>query len=304
MNISKLHQQIGSHWSAKSTKSKGKSRFWQSPTIIKHINKRVCGTSVKGRHRGLTELVKNRFPGRVFKHGVSVGCGTGNKEMSLIQQGLVEKFDLFELSEQRIKTGRIKAEELAIAGRVNFILGDALSVTDLDNRYDFINWTSSLHHMLNVRQAVEWSFNVLEEDGVFYMDEYIGPDRLQFTDEMLKLASEVRRNLPGRYLRNPRKPEQMFPRDCKAPDLGKLKERDPSEAANSSMIIGAVRDNFPDAKLIMTGGIVYFIALNDLVGNFNEKEEDDICILKLLLRIDDLLSEAGYNLCASCMAVK
>ena len=135
MNISKLQQEIGSHWSAKSTKSKGKSRFWQSPTIIKHINKRVCGTSVKGRHQGLTELVKNRFPGRVFKHGVSVGCGAGSKEMSLIQQGLVEKFDLFELSQQRIEAGRIKAAELAIAGRVNFILGDAFGETDLYNKY-------------------------------------------------------------------------------------------------------------------------------------------------------------------------
>lgn len=303
MALSNTQRQVGSYWSGREHKANPVRHFWTSPTIVRHINRRVCGVPVNGMSQGLTERLKQHFPNKRFKRGISVGCGEGIKEAKLIKQGIVETFDLFELSTDRISKGKRNAEKLEIADRMNFVHDDAFSKDDIES-YDFVNWTASLHHMFNVKQAVEWSFDILKKGGIFYMDEYVGPNHLQFTDEMLELASDIRQNLPSQYLCDPKKPDQFVPIQCKRRNLEKLLLRDPSEAADSSKIIESVQEYFPDAEIIFTGGIVYFIALDGIMGNFNEKQEDDVKFLNLLLKIDDLLSDAGHNIRASALAVK
>jgi SAM-dependent methyltransferase len=221
---------------------------------------------------------------------VSVGCGTGFKEMKLIEQGLVEKFMLFELSEERIRQGRELAERLGFSERVTFYNDDAFKRVEPCS-VDLVHWNNSLLHMLDVDHAIAWSYDVLSRGGMFYMDDYVGPSRFQWSERSLEIASRIRKIFPADYLANPYYPEgsgMVLSNVIKRPDPNIIEKKDPSEAADSERIIDSVMKWFPNAKITFTGGIAYHLALSDILSNFNEQDEKDKALLDLCMVIDEL----------------
>lgn len=299
-------KQIGEYWSGvvqKTNPTGLKLRWWQSPFIVRHINMRVCGQAVDGLSRGLVrrakELLGERAP---LTRGVSVGCGNATKELDLIKQGLVETFDLCEFSETRIAEARARAEKLGLADRVRFIHGDAFALITEAEQYDLVHWNNSLHHMFDVDEAVKWSRHVLRAGGLFFMDDFVGPTRFQWSELALNIASHVRLMLDQRFLRDPRQTDRLLNTDIRRPNPEKLRAVDPSEAADSGRIVESIRRYFPAAELMATGGIVYNLALSDVLHNFDE--EQDKTVLELLMFIDDLCADLVETLYATALAFK
>lgn len=298
-------KQIGEYWSGavhKESQAGLKLRWWQSPFIVRHINLRVCGQPVDGMSHGLMLRARQLLDGRVLGKGVSVGCGNAAKELDLIQSGLVECFDLCEFSEARIAEARARAEKLGLSDRIRFIQGDAFEQVTGCDQYDLVHWNNALHHMFDAEEAVRWSHWVLKPGGLFYMDDFVGPTRFQWSDLALNLATHVRLMLDARFLANPRKPDDRLPTDIRRPNPDKLKAVDPSEAADSGRILDSIRSHFPAVEIIATGGIVYHMALSDILHNFDE--ERDRTTLELLMFIDDLCADLVETLYATALAFK
>lgn len=131
-------------------------RWWESPRIIRHVNSRICCQPIEELGAGLVSLTSQRFPGRTFSRAISVGCGTGMKEMMFVQAGLVDHFHLFELSVNRINSGEALASSLGISDRVTFHNQDGLADKGLGD-FDMVYWKHALHHMFDVDRAVAWS---------------------------------------------------------------------------------------------------------------------------------------------------
>jgi hypothetical protein len=62
--MNSLRHKIGDHWSNKGLSSSSRLRWWQSPTIIRHVNRIVCGQAIDGFSNGLHELVSECAQGR------------------------------------------------------------------------------------------------------------------------------------------------------------------------------------------------------------------------------------------------
>jgi SAM-dependent methyltransferase len=298
-----IERQISGHWSEESEKrSVLKTRWWQVPLIVRHINQRVCGRTVEGLSQGLNEVVRAKLSTSLpFAKGISIGSGNAFKELNLIRQGFVDHFDLFELSARRIEEGLETAEKWGISRKVTFHHGCGFECTS-EESVDFVHWNNSLHHMLDVDFAVSWSHKVLRAGGMFYMDDFIGPRRFQWSDRSLTIASQVRGLLPPRYLKNPNSAEALLPKQMRRPDPLKLEASDPSEAADSDRILPSVMKHFPEAEVVLTGGVIYHLALSDAIANFNEVE--DRLVLEVLLLLDDLCVELGESLYATALALK
>ena len=295
--MKKFEEKINQHWSNQNQNSQ-KLRWWQSPTIKKCINKRICDLEEEksedrenfivqsaGSNLYLKTLLKQQD--KVLKHGVSVGFGTGDKEFTLIEEGLVEKFTLFELADERIRLAEKKAKNLGIDNRIKIIRGNCFEYT-FDEKIDFVHWNNSLHHMFNVDEAIKWSYDILEDYGIFYLDDYVGPNRFQFSDEAIKICNNIRSIFPDSYLKNPFNPDIL----CETVhpfDPNEINNIDPSEAADSENILSALIKYFPNAKIIPTGGTIYTTALMDIINNFNEEDIKDKFILELLMFIDELI---------------
>lgn len=294
-------QQIATHWNSRTETIKpDRINWWQSPMVRQHVNRLISNSHSDKLGQGLVDIVKKRINGVPFEVGVSVGCGIGNKEMRLMEQGVVKRFILFDLSETR----RQKAAELAarkqLADRVE-VRGDNAFEVIAPGSVDFVHWHGSLHHMMDTFDAVRWSREVLRPGGMFYMNDFIGPTRWQWSDKALALATRVRRLLPERMLKDP-----WYPARHDTPFLSKTVARktperiikdDPSEAADSGRILDAVRHYFPDAEITLTGGLIYHLALSQIYHNINEDAEDDRAILGLLLLLDEVYLETPQVEC-------
>lgn len=289
-------KKAAAHWSTQP--NLGKTRWWSSPTIHRHINRLVCGEAIDGPWAGLEARMREFGP---FGCAVSVGCGNAWKELNLIRHGIVQSFDLYEISSVRVDQARERASALGVIDHVRFHVADAFAGAPT-RAYNLVYWNSSLHHMLDVDQAVRWSRNVLRDGGYFVMDDFVGPTRWQWSDHNLNMVARVRAALPERLLRDPRRSGQLLPRLVGRPDPAKLEAADPSEAADSDAILPAVTKYFPDAEIIFTGGCLYHLALNDVLANMDD--ELDQPLLEMILLIDEQMAAAGHTHHAVAFATK
>ena len=278
-----------------------RSRWWSHGAIIRHINKMVCGEPIEGPHQGFNRLIEKRMPAGGFRDGVSVGCGSGGKEMKLLQRNLVQRFHLFEIGEFRRDQIKAKAHEHGVADRISIHIGNAMDEAPR-SEFDLVYWNNSLHHMFDAEKAVRWSDVALKAGGCFAMDDFVGPTRFQWSDAEIEIASRVRGLLPDRFLVNPKSREHMLNRRVGRPSIEKMMEADPTEAADSGSIQQAVLDHFPDAAMVRTGGIIYHLALNDVLANFHD--DDDMPLLDALLLLDETLAESGRSHYAVALATK
>jgi len=192
-------QKIDNFWSKKTQKDTNKStRWWESKYIRSHINQKFSSTKTHEFSGGILNFFEKNYFTKPFKHGVSIGCGNGSKEMALLKKGIVQKFDLYELSKSRIEDGLKLAKKLDVEKQVTFYHEDAFQKDNVN--FDFIHWNNSLHHMTDTNFAVKWSYEKLIQDGVFYMDDYVGPNRFQWTSKMLSICNKVNQILPDHLL--------------------------------------------------------------------------------------------------------
>ena len=277
-----------------------RARWWSWPRIVAHQNALICGEPLPDWGAGLTREIARRWPGRRFRRAVSVGCGNGAKELELLRSGLVERFDLYEISEARIAHGRKLAAAAGLTGHVSWHTEDGIAALERGPRYDLVTWDNGLHHMPDTARAVAASVTALQPGGVFVMNDYVGPDRFQWSPRTLAYATAVRHRLPEVLLRDPADPARRLARTIGRPDRDAMIALDPSEAATSEAILPAIRRHLPDARVWMLGGAIYHLALNDVLANLDA--ERDGPLLEALLLLDLSLAELGENQYAACLA--
>ena len=116
MDNNQLLGDAGAYWSKISDNGSFSQKIsWgNSPIIRKYLCKKICGKSLDSPIKALFDRAKSLYNKIDYEIAVSVGCGDASRELSLLQQNIVQKFILFEISESRIKRIYEKAEELTI----------------------------------------------------------------------------------------------------------------------------------------------------------------------------------------------
>ncbi|ATE64798.1 class I SAM-dependent methyltransferase [Rhizorhabdus dicambivorans] len=287
------------YWSVK--RETDRTRWWHHERIHRHINRIVCGKELDQPHGGFNERIRRVMPAEGFRQAVSIGCGTGGKEMRLLRAGIVQHFDLCEIGEHRREQINRKAADFGVTDRVTIHIGDAFQ-SSFEEPFDLVYWNNALHHMIDVDHAVEWSHRVLSPGGWFVMDDFVGASRFQWSDEDLQTASRVRELLPERFLLSPRPGAGPLSRQLTRPSIDAMLRTDPSEAADSARILPSLKRVFPGAQILLTGGVVYHLALSDVLTNFDD--EQDVPLLDALLLLDDELARMGRTHYAVALASK
>lgn len=287
-----VEKEIGKYWSKVSKTGRLKrTNWWDSDLIKKHVNRMVSGKdNLKNLSDGLNSILIKKLDGRILDNGVSVGCGDGYKEMCLLKLGILKHFMLFEFSNERIKRGIELSRKLNIENRVTFKNGNAFEFFKTES-VDLVHWNNSLHHMFDVDKAVKWSYDILKNRGVFYMDDFVGPSRFQWSDKSIDIANRIRSILPQKYFLDYSNKNKYIDKKV---DRYKILE-DPSEAADSKNILNSVKKWFPNVEIILTGGIIYHLSLNKILYNFDENNDYDKSMLELLMLIDELYVKAGID---------
>lgn len=297
----KYMKQVGEAWNKKNN-IQGRKAWWNSEQIIRHINYLVCGEKIDGWNAGAIRCLKAIRSKYVV--ALSIGCGTANKEMQLLEQGIVDKFVCFELSEERIEIGQQQAIRKGIEGRIEFYKEDFFTSEYRNMKFDLVFWDNSLHHMPDVYDAVKVSKEVLKQDGIFFCNDYIGESRFQWSDEKLNYVNQIRDNLEeSLFITEDRiffTKDNVLQRHKRRPTIERMMETDPSEAADSENILPAINEYFKNPKITMLGGVVYMLALDRIIENIPENSD----LLEKLILEDAAAMQKGMSLYAFVLARK
>ena len=258
------------------------TNWWSSQACLAYYNEAVCGKPLTEPSEGCRRRLKDVLRGRVLARGLSVGCGTGSKEMALLTEGLVERFDLWEIASNIAEAGTADAKARGVADRVTYHVGDAFDTTPA-GAYDLVYWDHSLHHMSDVDAALSWSVAALKPGGFILINDYIGPNRLQFTRPEVDRANAFRQRhgVPGRT--------------AYATTFTRLRQwrRDPSEAPQSERIVEAVARRLPGSRLEPIGG-TFLNMLGGQVVPLSRGADNEI-VLAMIAEDGQLREEGSFH---------
>ncbi|NKL63121.1 class I SAM-dependent methyltransferase [Rhizobium leguminosarum] len=182
--------------------------------------------------------------GQEFRSMASICCGTGILERWLDERYRWRKvkIDGYDISEGSLKIARGLAGP---SSRVQYRQSDANQMNIGNGVYDVVFAHGALHHVENLEHCLEATDRALKHGGLFYVNDYIGPSRFQWTSVQTQRANEFLAGIPDEYLAR---------RDIFKVDPTELAEMDPSEAVRAGEIEAAVREQFDVLEVIPRGG--------------------------------------------------
>lgn len=243
------------------------------PAVRAWINRRVSGDPSLWPIACLRQILPGRLP---LARALSVGCGVGNLERSLLDLGFVSSVTGIDESPEAIEEARHRAAEAGFADRVRYVAGDARAALSAERRLDAVFFHGSLHHFEHVGELLENVRAALKPGGVLYLDEYIGPSRDEWTLGLLARLNLVYRLLPRGSRRT---------RLVRAP----VDREDPTEARESSRIPREVASRFRVLARRDYGGNLGHVIYPNLLRPGEAFEQ----AVAQLLRREDLLAGRG-----------
>lgn len=168
---------------------------------------------------------------RRFDRALSIGCGAGALERQLIERGVVRSIDAFDGSVVSLREARRAADATGHGDRIRYFAADFNEPALPRRRYDIVFFHQSAHHVGKLEKLNRAVLRTLKPDGLVYLDEYVGPSRFDWKDDLVTAQrAEFAAIDPALRLRD----DLPYP----------IQEDDPSEAIRSSDIEGQLRIGF------------------------------------------------------------
>lgn len=231
------------------------------PLIRTYINESLSGSP----HGWPLNWFAEWLNGRTFQRALSVGCGSGGLERDLITRGICEEIDAFDGSAESIRIAREEAGRAGMGDQIRYWVGDFNAPRLASNAYDAVFAHHSMHHVAKLEKLYRALLRALKPDGLFYMDEYIGPSRHEWTDENFATHRAIYDALPrsARTVELLPMPIQPF---------------DPSEAIRSAEIVPELRVGFEIVEKRNYGGnvlsVMYTFTDGSVTAELIERERE------------------------------
>lgn len=242
-------------------------------------------------------LLSERVRPGVLRNAISIGCGTGHKELKIMQAGFVEHFTLVEIVPDLLDAAQTMYAEAGMKDRATFVLGDYRTAMT-SQAFDLVYFDNALHHMYDVKSVISDMIGLINPTGFFLMDDFVGPTYHQFTEERYRYAEHVRSLLPASTFES----GAILPTLSRIPTQAYL-DADPSEACDSSSILPAIARWMPGAEIIPTGGLIYYLAGRELYHELTKAPDRDDAIIRLMFELDRVLVRANPELTCYALAI-
>ena len=243
------------------------SDIWMGhPAVRAAINRRVTGDAGTWPIRGLAYLLAGRLP---IRTALSIGCGTGGLERSLLVEGIATDITGIDMSEAAL------AEARRLGPEIRYMATDARAFLE-GQSFDAIFFHQSLHHFDDLDDLMTRVKNALAPNGFLYIDEYVGPSRDEWSPWKLTLPNLFYRSLPLGTRRA---------KIVRAP----INRDDPTEAIRSSQIVDAILRRFRIIHRRDYGGNLLSLLYPNMRRNAPRFDE----AVQRLIKIEDRMLEKG-----------
>lgn len=225
-----------------------------------------------------------RMPAEI---GLSLGCGGGHVERALLDLGAARRMRGLDASTGSVELARKLAERAGCADRADYEVADLDRVQLPAASYDFVVAKMSLHHFSRLEHVYDQVSASLRPGGVFLVNEFVGPDRFQWTERQLRLANEWLDALPQQIRRRVPVPA------IRRPTLAEMQADDPTESVRSSEVMPRLRERFEIIEEKPYGGTVLQLLLAAALPAFDLADRHHREILRHWCEQEGRLLDAG-----------
>ena len=262
------------------------TNWWDIPDVQKRWNSLISGNSAVDSHRYIS---KKYFAKRRTLRGISLGCGSGERELRWAKASRNLLIDAYDRSAERIAQAVTNAEKGKLSGRVKFHVADVHTLDLAASTYDVVFTEGSLHHFSPVNSILEKISHWLKPGGLFIVNEYVGPSRFQWTKKQLEIVNSVLGTLPERFKTTYR--SNAIKRKVYRPGRLSMWLSDPSEAAESSSIVSLLQSKFKIVEFKEYGGAILQLLFKDIAQNFRTEDAETKRLLQYCFEAEDVSME-------------
>ena len=261
------------------------------PEVVARITERVTGDPSVTPWEWFFRRVALHRP-LPMKRVLVLGCGQGYLERGIAKLGLAESIVAIDLSPRILELARAQAEAEGMAN-IEYRQADMNRLPlgqpgFAPGSFDAVLGVSGVHHCADLESLYGKVATLLAPGGWFFLDEYVGPSRFQWTDTQLRLINELLDMLPPRLrmTRDGRLRAQLV-----RPTIEQMIAADPTEAVRSAEIVPLVGRHFDVVALRPYGGTILQVLLAEIAQHFLEPAERPY--LQALMAAEDELFRAG-----------
>ncbi|MGC9329496.1 MAG: class I SAM-dependent methyltransferase, partial [Candidatus Hinthialibacter sp.] len=265
--------------------------WFDSPLLSRYINRWITGSP----KQDWLDYVKSRYAAKPVSRGLNVGCGQGELERLILRRRIAECMDGFDISPAAVEIAQKKAAGEGFGGRIHYFTADANAIekSNLPRDYDIIFASMSLHHFVRLEHCLNHLNQRLASRGLLVVNEFIGPDRFQWSDEQLDAVNRILACFPHDLKANLRNPGEIKNRVAR-PSLKYMKEHMAFEAVCSQRILSALRERFHILEQRDYGGTVLQLLFEAIMGNFNEEGcREHAALVQMAAAAEELLLKSG-----------
>ncbi len=260
------------------------------PVVRGEMNRRATGQPDQDGFGALRELLLRQGQRLPLARAASLCCGTGGLERRLLAEGLLAHCIGYDLAHGALELARAAAQAAGQAAALEYRQCD-LEATGLGEQgLDLVLGYQGVHHLSRLEFVFDNVHAALRPGGIFHLQEFVGPDRFQWTDRQVAEMTAWLRSVPERYRRTP---EGQVKAAAGRASLAEMLAHDPTEAARSSMIEPLLAERFEILERRPLGGTLAMMALAGIAHNFNPAVAEDVAHLERLLHREAELMATG-----------
>jgi ubiquinone/menaquinone biosynthesis C-methylase UbiE len=261
---------------------------WNVPAVLRRRNALISGNESVSH---VDYFVDTYLVDRKSLRALSVGCGDGSRECVWARTGRFASIDACDVSPRDIDLARRRAQADGLEDVLRFDVADAYELAYEPESFDLIIGEDSLHHLTPLDDLFARFERSLRPDGMLFVNEYVGPRRLQIRPRELQAANALVSLLP-----------ESLRRDWEAGGIkrqvepaGRLRVylKDPSEAVESDRIVPLLRQRFEVIEEKPYGEAIIDPVLLSIAPNFTDDAPLAQKALDLMFAAEELLMEAG-----------
>jgi SAM-dependent methyltransferase len=230
----------------------------------------------------------------VLKSGlsmVSIGCGSGHIEETLIRQfdWPISHFTGLDYDAELRKSAQTRFADMDLDSDFEFF--DFNNPTYTDATYDIVFTCHAIHHATDLERFLPYMNGLLKPDGLIIGIDFFGPTRFQVDYEVKKILRELDCLLPPELKRDLRG-DDLVVQDIGFDTIADVRNADISESVRSSDLRTLLFSNFDVHEIKPMGGTLLRWLLQYRAGNFDHANHSHRTIASLLAYIEQSMIES------------
>jgi len=256
-----------------------------SPVVRRYLHALVSGDPACD---WLTWVEHAHLPPQLGR-ALVLGCGSGWLERALAGRGRFRSITACDFAADTVSRARRTAEEAGLS--IDY------GVLDLENEelpggpFDVVFANDVLHHITGLEPLFTRIHDALTPEGRLIFNEYVGPNRFQYSDDRMDVVNRYLRLLPDRLRWDPIGGHILWRRERL--DERQLMIDDPTEAVRSEDVMPLARRFFRSEKEYLYGGGLLNPLLFGIVTNFRPGDPWDDMVMARLCSSEERLTDAG-----------